>query len=172
MTDLPERQPVASSFSATSDSSASCSSDVRRSVHTKTLRTSSLWCKLFASAFSLFEEYSETSSSREKKDISAKTYGWSDAVKKAFSSGSMRRLQERFMGCSKTAISSFSGEVWLLGVCYKISSEDLVQDIGLENALTAFLQDFSSRIWITYRKGYLSLILLLKLMWNIDNTPY
>lgn len=58
----------------------------------------------------------------------------------------------RFLGCAKALTT---GDVWLLGKCYKLSSqESSSSDSGSESGEAAFLEDFSSRIWITYRKGF------------------
>ncbi|XP_019055777.1 PREDICTED: cysteine protease ATG4-like isoform X2 [Nelumbo nucifera] len=66
----------------------------------------------------------------------------------------MRRLQERILGPSKTGVSSSTSEIWLLGVCYKVSEEDSSGNLVNGNGLVAFTEDFSSRIWMTYRKGF------------------
>ncbi|KAI3989213.1 hypothetical protein MKX01_033249 [Papaver californicum] len=39
-------------------------------------------------------------------------------------------------------------------ICYKISPEDLSSDPTHSNGLVEFVDDFSSRIWMTYRKGF------------------
>jgi len=62
-------------------------------------------------------------------------------------SGSMWRL----LGCTKVLTSS---DVWFLGKCYKVSPEESSSDTDSESGHAAFLEDFSSRIWITYRKGF------------------
>jgi len=62
-------------------------------------------------------------------------------------SGSMWRL----LGCTKVLTSS---DVWFLGKCYKVSPEESSSDSDSESGHAAFLDDFSSRIWITYRKGF------------------
>ncbi|XP_077221068.1 cysteine protease ATG4-like isoform X2 [Tasmannia lanceolata] len=66
----------------------------------------------------------------------------------------MRRLQEHLLGPSKTGVSSSTSEIWLLGVCYKVSPEESFSDVILGDGLVAFFQDFSSRIRMTYRKGF------------------
>ncbi|XP_059649493.1 cysteine protease ATG4-like isoform X2 [Cornus florida] len=68
--------------------------------------------------------------------------------------GLMRRLHERVLGLNKTGISSLTSDIWLLGVCYKISQEDLSGDPASSNGLATFIEDFSSRILLTYRKGF------------------
>lgn len=57
----------------------------------------------------------------------------------------------RFLGCGKALTA---GDVWFLGKCYKLSSEESSSDSDSEGGHVAFLEDFSSRIWITYRKGF------------------
>ncbi|KAM2279029.1 hypothetical protein ACFX1S_039923 [Malus domestica] len=147
---------VASKYSSKSStdstdrgSSSACSdSGSRDSKHNK----ASLWSNFFASAFSIFETHSE-SSITEKKESHSRNNGWTEAVRKAVTSGSMRRIHERVLGSSRTGISSAS-DIWLLGVCYKVSQDDSSGDAPINNGLGAFEQDFSSRILMTYRKGF------------------
>jgi len=62
--------------------------------------------------------------------------------------------------------------LWLLGVCYNLPSEEEVEDdwekIASEDSSLSndenkkcdyreFIEDFNSRIWFTYRKGFRSL---------------
>ncbi|XP_058110611.1 cysteine protease ATG4B-like isoform X2 [Magnolia sinica] len=68
-------------------------------------------------------------------------------------SGSMRRLQEYLLG-PRTDVSSSTSEIWLLGVCYKVSPEESSGDATLSNGLVEFSEDFLSRIVMTYRKGF------------------
>ncbi|XP_009354662.2 cysteine protease ATG4 isoform X1 [Pyrus x bretschneideri] len=147
---------VASKYSSKSStdstdrgSSSACSdSGSRDSKHNK----ASLWTNFFASAFSIFETHSE-SSITEKKESHSRNNGWTAAVRKAVTSGSMRRIHERVLGSSRTGISSAS-DIWLLGVCYKVSQDDSSGDAPINNGLGAFEQDFSSKILMTYRKGF------------------
>ncbi|XWS29987.1 hypothetical protein CRYUN_Cryun24cG0079000 [Craigia yunnanensis] len=113
----------------------------------------SVWSNFFASAFSIFDTYSESSPCENKASL-AKNNGWTAAVKRAVAGGSMRRIHERVLGPSKIGISSSTSEIWLLGVCYKISQESSSGDVDATNGLAAFEQDFSSRILMTYRKGF------------------
>jgi hypothetical protein len=56
-----------------------------------------------------------------------------------------------FLGCGRVLTSS---DVWFLGKCCKVSPEEEESgDSESDSGHAAFLQDFSSRIWITYRKG-------------------
>ncbi|KAL5215992.1 hypothetical protein ABZP36_007393 [Zizania latifolia] len=57
----------------------------------------------------------------------------------------------RFLGTSKARTSS---DAWFLGKCYKLLSEESSSDVDSDSGHAAFLEDFSSRIWITYRKGF------------------
>ncbi|XP_042941802.1 cysteine protease ATG4-like isoform X1 [Carya illinoinensis] len=121
----------------------------------------SLWSSFFASAFSVFETHSEPSGSENKAshsdspayEVHARQNGWTAAVKKAVAIGSMRRLQERVLGSTRTGISSSTSDIWLLGVCYRISQESS-GDASTSNGVQAFERDFSSRILMTYRKGF------------------
>ena len=113
---------------------------------------SSVWSNFFASAFSIFDTYSE--SSCEKKASLSKNNEWTAAVKRAVSDGSMRRIHERVLRPSKIGISSSTRDIWLLGVRYKISQEKSSRDVDATNGVAAIKQDFLSRILMTYRKGF------------------
>ncbi|EEF33181.1 Cysteine protease ATG4B, putative [Ricinus communis] len=113
----------------------------------------SLWSSFFASAFSVFETYRESPPASEKKGSHSRHNGWTSAVKKIVSGGSMRRIHERVLGPSRTGISSTTSDIWLLGVCYKIS-EDESGNADTGNALAEFTHDYSSRILMTYRRGF------------------
>lgn len=131
--------------SLTSDCSESGSSDSKFSK-------ASSWSTFFASAFSVFETYRE-SSSCEKKAVHTRNNGWTSVVKKIMVGATMRRIHERVLGPSKTGISSTTSDIWLLGICYKISQDESSGDVATRNELAAFTSDFSSRILMTYRKG-------------------
>ncbi|MED6210582.1 Cysteine protease atg4 [Stylosanthes scabra] len=66
----------------------------------------------------------------------------------------MRRFQERVLGTGRTEISSSDGDVWLLGVCHNISQQESTANVDTSNEFAAFEQDFSSKILVTYRKGF------------------
>ncbi|KAK0608831.1 hypothetical protein LWI29_036627 [Acer saccharum] len=66
----------------------------------------------------------------------------------------MRRIHDRVLGPSRTGISNSTSDIWLLGVCYKISLDESSGDATSSNGLVAFNEDFSSRILMTYRKGF------------------
>ncbi|XP_048335407.2 cysteine protease ATG4 [Ziziphus jujuba] len=108
---------------------------------------------LVASAFSIFESHAE-SSNCEKKGIYLRRNGWTAALKKVLAAVSMRRFHECILRSSRTGISSSSSDIWLLGVCYKVVQDDSTEDSATNNGLAEFEQDFSSRILITYRKGF------------------
>ncbi|KAE7995822.1 hypothetical protein FH972_000589 [Carpinus fangiana] len=125
----------------------------------------SLWSSFFASALSIFETHSEPSACENKavhsdssvcetKAVHTRHNGWTAAVRKAVATGSMRRLHERVLGSSRTGISSSTSDIWLLGVCYRISQDESSGDTDTSNGLAGFEQDFSSRILMTYRKGF------------------
>ncbi|EOX94074.1 Peptidase family C54 protein isoform 3 [Theobroma cacao] len=142
----PSKSSIDSSHSSPSSGSEPGPSDCKFSK-------SSVWSNLFASAFSIFDTYSE-SSACEKKALHARNNGWTAAVKRVVSGGSMRRIHERVLGPSKIGISSSTSDIWLLGVCYKISQVSSSGDVDASNGLAAFKRDFSSRILMTYRKGF------------------
>lgn len=145
------------SFTSTTDISigslASGSSD-SESSESKSSK-GSLLSNLINSTFSVFETYSE-SSACEKKAVNSKSNGWTAVVKRLVIAGSMRRIQERVLGLNMTGISSSTSDIWLLGECHKIAQDEFADDAGHvadNNGLSAFNQDFSSRILISYRKG-------------------
>ncbi|XP_022739453.1 cysteine protease ATG4-like [Durio zibethinus] len=144
------------SSKASIDSSPSSGSGSEPGPGDSKFSKTSVWSNLFASAFSIFETYSESSSSSvcEKKASLAKSNAWTAAVKRVVSGGSMRRIHERVLGPSKIGISSSTSDIWLLGLCYKISQEESSGDVDATNGLAAFKHDFSSRILMTYRKGF------------------
>ncbi|KAL5560837.1 hypothetical protein UlMin_037048 [Ulmus minor] len=108
---------------------------------------------LFSSAFSVFEARTD-SSACEKKPIHSRYNAWTSAVKKVVSGGSMRRFHERLLRPNRTDISSSTSDIWLLGVCYKNMQDKSSVDSANNNGLAAFELDFSSRILMTYRKGF------------------
>ncbi|KAB1222039.1 Cysteine protease ATG4 [Morella rubra] len=125
----------------------------------------SIWSSFFASALSVFETHSQPSVSEdktvhsysstcEKKAVHTRCNGWTAAVKKAVAIGSMRRLQERVLGSTRTGLSGSTSDIWLLGVCYRISLDESAGDADTSNGLAGFERDFSSRILMTYRKGF------------------
>lgn len=160
------------------DTSSRCPPSVSSDPASSTSKfpKTSLWSSFFASALSVFETRSEPSDSEnkavhcdspafEKKAVHIRHNGWTAAVKKAVAIGSMRRLQERVLGSSRTGVSSSTSDIWFLGVCYKISQDESFGDADSSNGLAAFEQDFSSRILMTYRKGLFNEISAL--LWRI-----
>ncbi|KAL1360662.1 hypothetical protein AAHE18_04G193500 [Arachis hypogaea] len=113
----------------------------------------SLWSGFFPSGFLVSETHSEPSPS-EKKAVYFGNSGWAAAVWKVVNSGSMRRFQERVLGTGRTEISSSDGDIWLLGVCHNISQQESTANVDASNEFAAFEQDFSSKILVTYRKGF------------------
>ncbi|PKA55772.1 Cysteine protease ATG4A [Apostasia shenzhenica] len=113
----------------------------------------SLISTLFHSTFSIFEKRSSPSSS-DKKESNSKNYAFTTAVKKVMTGGMIRRLQERFLGTSKADVLTSACDIWLLGVCYTASPVESTSSGNSISRLDAFWGDFSSKIWITYRKGF------------------
>ncbi|XP_042017817.1 cysteine protease ATG4b-like [Salvia splendens] len=97
---------------------------------------------------------SSSSSSPRKKLASGKNYyeGWRAVVRRVMmNGGSMRRI----LGFSRTVISNSTSDIWLLGVCYHVAQEgDDSSNPTQSEGFAAFVDDFSSRILITYRKGF------------------
>lgn len=116
----------------------------------------SFWSSFFAPAFSIFEAETQNQPWAENNRVlnaNTKANGWTEAVRRVVTARSMWRLHDRVLGSSKTGICSSNGDIWLLGVCYKIWVEESSRDEVYNNSLAAFERDFSSRILITYRKG-------------------
>lgn len=68
--------------------------------------------------------------------------------------GSMRRI----LGFGRTGITGSKSDIWLLGVCYQVAQDDdnvnsSCSDPTESEGFAAFVDDFASRILITYRKG-------------------
>ncbi|KAI7749948.1 hypothetical protein M8C21_029366 [Ambrosia artemisiifolia] len=118
---------------------------------------SSLWSGFLVSAFSVFDTHSESRISHKKNlETSTGNHGWTAAVKRVMNGGSMRRIQERVLGY-KTNNSNSVSDIWFLGVCYKICLEEPSQEPVHSTGYAAFSEDFSSRILMTYRKGFVSI---------------
>lgn len=125
-----------------------------------------LYPSVFSPSSSVSQPYSVASTS-EGKPVCTTHNGWTVILKTAsMASGAIRRFQDRVLGPSRTGIPSSTSEIWLLGVCYKISESEEA-DSG--RVLAAFTQDFSSLILMTYRRGLY--ILLLQLKANLKWSP-
>ncbi|KAG7017160.1 Cysteine protease ATG4 [Cucurbita argyrosperma subsp. argyrosperma] len=111
----------------------------------------SLWSSFLTSTLTIFEHHKEPSVS-EKKTFHSRQNVWT-TIRKVMTSGSMRRLQERILGSHRSGVYSSGGDIWLLGVCHKISQDQAPDDVT-SNGAAGFELDFSSRILITYRKGF------------------
>lgn len=120
----------------------------------RTSSKASLWPGFFASTFSIFEHHNESSVS-EKKTVQSRHNGWTTTVRKIMTSGSMRRIHERILGSRKSGVYSSGGDIWLLGVCHKISQDLASDDAVTSNSVATYELDFSSRILMTYRKGFM-----------------
>lgn len=108
-----------------------------------------LWSGFLVSAFSLFENSSEPKG--ENRGGNSKSYVWASNVKRMINSNAMRRI----FGLNKTGFACSKGEIWLLGIWYKIGEDDST-DPAQSEGFASFVDDFSSRILITYRKGMTS----------------
>lgn len=120
---------------------------------TSKLSKGSLWSGFFLPTFSISDAFGENRGDR-KKSSSPRNNGWNATVKKFLTRNSMWKIQERVLGLSKSSLSISAGDIWLLGVCYKISQEDLSGDPTSSDGFIAFVEDLSSRILFTYRKGF------------------
>lgn len=88
-----------------------------------------------------------------KKELSTRKHVWTATVKRVIVARKMRRFQERMLGLNRTGISISFSDIWLLGVCYSLSNEDSSADPIQSHGFAAFVEDFESRILMTYRKG-------------------
>uniref|UniRef100_J3M2R8 Cysteine protease n=1 Tax=Oryza brachyantha TaxID=4533 RepID=J3M2R8_ORYBR len=147
MTSLPDKGVSPSSSDPLSEGNAapSHSSSGQEDPSLKQSKTSILSC-VFNSPFNIFEAHQDSPANKSPKSSSG-SYGWSRVLRRIVCTGSMWR----FLGVSKVLTSS---DVWFLGKCYKLVSEESSSDSDSESGHAAFLEDFSSRIWITYRKGF------------------
>uniref|UniRef100_A0A0D3FJC7 Cysteine protease n=1 Tax=Oryza barthii TaxID=65489 RepID=A0A0D3FJC7_9ORYZ len=145
MTSLPGRGVSPSSSDPLCEGNAAPSSSSSSGQDLKQWKNSILSC-VFSSPFSIFEAHQDSSANRSLKPHSG-SYAWSRFLRRIACTSSMWR----FLGASKALTSS---DVWFLGKCYKLSSEELSNSSDCESGNAAFLEDFSSRIWITYRKGF------------------
>lgn len=57
-------------------------------------------------------------------------------------------------GFSKSSVITSTSDIWLLGVCYKLD-DAIGGDPVTSSGFAAFIEDFSSRILMTYRTGYI-----------------
>uniref|UniRef100_A0ACD5Z3N5 Uncharacterized protein n=1 Tax=Avena sativa TaxID=4498 RepID=A0ACD5Z3N5_AVESA len=150
MTSLPERGATPSSSSSREGDAARVSSSTSSAPEEQKKDGGST--SVLSSVFTIFESGQGSSSTtaacanRSPKHASV-SYAWSRVLRRIVGDGSMWR----FLGCGRVLTA---GDVWFLGKCYKLSSEDSSSDSESESGHAAFSEDFSSRIWITYRKGF------------------
>ncbi|GAB4858977.1 Cysteine protease atg4 [Ancistrocladus abbreviatus] len=138
--------------SGTSSSNPSRIDVLSKSSETKTSNKASLLSGFFVSAFSIFENHGGATPC-ERKAAGSRPNGWTAALKRVVASGSMRRIKEQMLGFYKTSVISSTGDIWLLGACYKVD-DSADGDPVSTNGFVAFVEDFSSRILLTYRKGF------------------
>ncbi|KAL2653633.1 hypothetical protein R1flu_021761 [Riccia fluitans] len=62
----------------------------------------------------------------------------------------VRRLHERIWGAKWNSGTASNSAIWVLGVCYEFQAE------SKEEPVAEFLHDFASRVWITYRRGFVA----------------
>ncbi|KAL0350374.1 UNVERIFIED_CONTAM: Cysteine protease ATG4 [Sesamum radiatum] len=144
----------------------SVSSEAGPSVSSSKNQKSVIWWGIRSPGLSIFENLNkncEKSESRNcsnnrstrKKSASGKNYyeGWRAAVRRVMMNGGTMR---RILGFNRTGVSVSKSDIWLLGICYQVAQEgddanslDPMQSEGF----AAFVEDFSSRLLFTYRKG-------------------
>ncbi|CAL9081919.1 unnamed protein product [Musa acuminata var. zebrina] len=156
MRDLPERALDSENPAGNSDDSRDKDPiavvSEEKSADTKSSKASIL-ASFLSSTLAMFETRME-SSSDDCKATKPTSYGLSTAVSNVMISGPIRRLQERILGTTRMEALSSTSEIWLLGKCYNASAEESSGGENPGNSYAEFLEDFSSRIWITYRKGF------------------
>lgn len=155
MRDLPERALDSENPAGNSDDSRDKDPiavvSEEKSADTKSSKASIL-ASFLSSTLAMFETRME-SSSDDCKATKPTSYGLSTAVSNVMISGPIRRLQERILGTTRMEALSSTSEIWLLGKCYNASAEESSGGEDPGNSYAEFLEDFLSRIWITYRKG-------------------
>ncbi|KAG7574842.1 Peptidase C54 [Arabidopsis suecica] len=142
-----------------------CSSSSKSDTHDKSPLVSdsgtcdnkskfTLWSNVFTSSSSVSQPYRESSTSGHKQVCTTRN-GWTAFVKRvSMATGAIRRFQDRVLGPNRTGLPSTTSDVWLLGVCYKISEDEASGETNTGCVLAAFQQDFSSKILMTYRRGF------------------
>ncbi|KAJ7562441.1 hypothetical protein O6H91_03G069300 [Diphasiastrum complanatum] len=110
----------------------------------------SLWSSIVSSTFGVFESNPAVAG--------ASTLGyWTMAMRRAVGSNTtMRRLRSCILGLTGTNTVASSGTLWFLGLCYKMPFNSENDSVATQ-VFAEFLHDFSSRIWITYRRGFVAL---------------
>ncbi|KAK9725303.1 hypothetical protein RND81_05G135000 [Saponaria officinalis] len=110
---------------------------------------SSLLSGIVVSAFSVFESRGQ----RRGGGLRSNSNGWAGTVRRVMASGSMKRIKEHVMGYCKSSVVTSGSDIWILGVCYKLD-DNAGGDPATSAGFAAFVEDFSSRILMTYRKGF------------------
>lgn len=138
-------------------------------------KSAALWSGIWAPAISIFGHSSGSPKKSEckscsgirKRSVSGKSYyeGWRAAVRRVMmNGGSMRRI----LGFSRTNVSNSNSDIWVLGVCYHVAQEgEDSSDPTQSEGFAAFVEDFSSRILITYRKGSVQCITIFVWICNL-----
>ncbi|KAL3844796.1 hypothetical protein ACJIZ3_002199 [Penstemon smallii] len=131
--------------------------------NTKNQKPAALWSGIWPAALTVFgdsdnkssKSVSENCGSNRKKSVRKNYYeGLRAAVRRAMmNGGSIRRI----LWFNRTGITASKSDIWLLGVCYQVSAEG--EDVNSSDptqseGFAAFVEDFSSRILLTYRKGF------------------
>ncbi|KAL7090425.1 hypothetical protein ACP275_12G040400 [Erythranthe tilingii] len=149
------------------NSPGSVSSEAEPSIrHSSHKKSEAIWSVIWPTSIPIFgisngnraeSELRNSGSSiiRKKSSSGSKNYyeGWRSAVRRVMMNGvTMRRI----WGFSRATTSSSKSNIWLLGVCYQVSQEgeESSSDPTQSEGFAAFVEDFSSRVLITYRKGF------------------
>ncbi|EYU35704.1 hypothetical protein MIMGU_mgv1a011057mg [Erythranthe guttata] len=149
------------------NSPGSVSSEAEPSIrHSNHKKSEAIWSVIWPTTIPIFgisnsnrtESESKNSGGsviRKKSSSGSKNYyeGWRGAVRRVMMNGvTMRRI----WGFSRATTSSSKSNIWLLGVCYQVSQEgeESSSDPTQSEGFAAFVEDFSSRVLITYRKGF------------------
>lgn len=138
-------------------SPGSVSDETEPSVSGSKNQNSVVWWGIKPLSLSIFGNlyYSSSRCESQKSSASGKNHyeRWRAAVRRVMmNSGAMRRL----LGFSRTGVSASNSDIWLLGICYQVCQEGENAnslDPTHSEGFAAFVEDFSSRVWITYRKG-------------------
>ncbi|KAH9620958.1 hypothetical protein KSS87_004417 [Heliosperma pusillum] len=138
-------------ISTSKSSSTDLSPKLKRSLSSSSGTGSSLLPAIVVSVFSSGYEGGRKS---KGQGLRSSGNGWGATLKRIMASGSIRRIKEHMLGYYKSSVVVSSSDIWLLGVCYKVNDDSTGGDPATSAGFAAFVEDFSSRILMTYRKGF------------------
>ncbi|RAL39956.1 hypothetical protein DM860_008096 [Cuscuta australis] len=128
------------------------SSSTEPEDHKPSCSSAGFWTPAFSAFGSFSGEHPKGFPWRGSSSLKNNANGWTTTLRRFVSGSSMRRI----LGFTRTGIPSGSkSEIWLLGSCYRVAQDgDHSVDPTQTEGYASFVEDFSSRIFITYRKGF------------------